>query len=85
MKLFPAGVLGLDYLKALRAPLPHVPLIAVGAIDASNALDYLGAGAVAVGAGGKLVDKKAVAEGDWPRIEAAAREFVCRLASYPGK
>ena len=53
VKLFPAGVLGLDYLKALRAPLPHVSLIAVGAIDASNALDYLGAGAVAVGAGGE--------------------------------
>jgi 2-dehydro-3-deoxyphosphogluconate aldolase/(4S)-4-hydroxy-2-oxoglutarate aldolase len=85
VKLFPAGVLGLEYFRALRAPLPHIPLIAVGAVDAANALDYIGAGAVAVGSGGKLVDRKAVADGDWPKIEAAAREFVCRLASYPGK
>ena len=30
VKVFPAGTMGPDYLKAVRGPLPHIPLMAVG-------------------------------------------------------
>ncbi|MCX5126780.1 bifunctional 4-hydroxy-2-oxoglutarate aldolase/2-dehydro-3-deoxy-phosphogluconate aldolase [Streptomyces sp. NBC_00347] len=55
VKLFPASLGGPAYLKALRAPFPSVPFLPVGGIDAACALDYLSAGAVAVGVGSPLV------------------------------
>jgi 2-dehydro-3-deoxyphosphogluconate aldolase / (4S)-4-hydroxy-2-oxoglutarate aldolase len=54
VKLFPAEPLGPGYLRALTAPLPHVPILPTGGIDAGNAGAYLAAGAVAVGLGGSL-------------------------------
>jgi 2-dehydro-3-deoxyphosphogluconate aldolase / (4S)-4-hydroxy-2-oxoglutarate aldolase len=54
-KLFPAEPLGPGYLRALRAPLPHIPIVPTGGIDARNASSYLAAGATAVGLGGSLV------------------------------
>jgi 2-dehydro-3-deoxyphosphogluconate aldolase/(4S)-4-hydroxy-2-oxoglutarate aldolase len=55
IKLFPATLGGVDYLKQIRAPLNHIQFIPTGGIDASNAVDYLRAGAVAVGVGSSLV------------------------------
>lgn len=54
VKVFPAGVLGPAYIKALRAPLPHIPLVPTGGITPDNAADYLRAGAALVGVGGAL-------------------------------
>jgi 2-dehydro-3-deoxyphosphogluconate aldolase/(4S)-4-hydroxy-2-oxoglutarate aldolase len=54
LKLFPAGGLGADWIRALRGPFPRVNFIAVGGVDAGNALEFLSAGAVAVGVGGAL-------------------------------
>ncbi|MFD5922987.1 bifunctional 4-hydroxy-2-oxoglutarate aldolase/2-dehydro-3-deoxy-phosphogluconate aldolase [Kitasatospora sp. NPDC058201] len=55
VKLFPALFGGPAYLNALRAPFPDVPFLPVGGIDATAALAYLAAGAVAVGVGSPLV------------------------------
>ncbi|MBO0891253.1 MAG: bifunctional 4-hydroxy-2-oxoglutarate aldolase/2-dehydro-3-deoxy-phosphogluconate aldolase [Acidothermales bacterium] len=55
VKLFPASLHGPAYLRALRDPLPHVPLVPVGGVDADAAHAYLEAGAVAVGVGSPLV------------------------------
>lgn len=55
VKLFPADALGPRYVKALRAPLGHIPLMATGGITAMNIPDFLGAGAVCFGVGGSLV------------------------------
>jgi 2-dehydro-3-deoxyphosphogluconate aldolase/(4S)-4-hydroxy-2-oxoglutarate aldolase len=55
VKLFPASVGGPSYLKALRDPLPTVPLLAVGGVGLDQAAGYLAAGAVALGLGGPLV------------------------------
>jgi 2-dehydro-3-deoxyphosphogluconate aldolase / (4S)-4-hydroxy-2-oxoglutarate aldolase len=55
VKLFPASVLGLPTLDALRDPLPHIPFIAVGGINATNAGDFMAHGCVAVGVGSWLV------------------------------
>jgi 2-dehydro-3-deoxyphosphogluconate aldolase / (4S)-4-hydroxy-2-oxoglutarate aldolase len=55
VKLFPASVLGVPTLDALRDPLPHIPFIAVGGINTANAGEFMAHGAVAVGVGSWLV------------------------------
>jgi 2-dehydro-3-deoxyphosphogluconate aldolase/(4S)-4-hydroxy-2-oxoglutarate aldolase len=54
VKLFPAKILKPDTVRALREPLPHIPLVAVGGIDDGNARSFMDAGAVAVGVGAWL-------------------------------
>lgn len=53
VKLFPATAP--EYIKAIRAPLNHIPLMATGGVDATNAVDFLKAGASALGVGGSLL------------------------------
>jgi 2-dehydro-3-deoxyphosphogluconate aldolase/(4S)-4-hydroxy-2-oxoglutarate aldolase len=79
IKIFPARAFGPQYLRDLLAPLPGLRLVPTGGIDASNARAYLDAGAVAVGIGGKLVAKEAVASGDWARITEQARACVAAV------
>ncbi len=76
VKLFPAAALGTATVKALREPLPFVPLVAVGGIDGSNARQFLDAGAVAVGLGGWLSCR-----GDAAAALGRARQLVSALAS----
>ena len=56
VKIFPAGAVGASYIKAIKAPLSHIPFLAVGGIDHTNILDYLNAGACGVGIGGALTN-----------------------------
>jgi 2-dehydro-3-deoxyphosphogluconate aldolase / (4S)-4-hydroxy-2-oxoglutarate aldolase len=56
VKLFPAEVLGLKFLKAVRQVLPQARLVPTGGITADNAGEWLAAGAAAVGVGGWLTD-----------------------------
>ncbi|MCS6861316.1 MAG: bifunctional 4-hydroxy-2-oxoglutarate aldolase/2-dehydro-3-deoxy-phosphogluconate aldolase [Abditibacteriales bacterium] len=80
VKVFPAGPLGGPaYIKAVREPLPFIPLMPTGGVNLDNMLDYLRVGAVALGIGGTLIDKAAIAEGRWDVIEAKVREHVERL------
>lgn len=76
VKVFPASSMGPDYLKAVLAPLPQIRLVPTGGISVENAAAYLKAGAAALGVGGKLVDKAAVARGDWAAISAEAEALV---------
>ena len=76
IKLFPAGSLGPGYVKAVRAPLSHIPFLAVGGMSAANAAEFMRAGCVGVGVGGNLTNKEWIAEGAWDRIAEAARELV---------
>ena len=62
VKLFPASVLGLPMLDALRDPLPRIRFIAVGGIDGANAADFLAHGCVAVGVGSWLAARGDAAE-----------------------
>lgn len=55
VKLFPAGTGGPAHLRHLRAPLPDIPLVAVGGVGIDEARDYLDAGACAVGIGSPLL------------------------------
>jgi 2-dehydro-3-deoxyphosphogluconate aldolase/(4S)-4-hydroxy-2-oxoglutarate aldolase len=76
IKIFPVRSFGPRYISDLLAPLPHLRLVPTGGIDATNAADYLAAGAVAVGVGGNLVDERLVAAGDWESITQRARDLV---------
>lgn len=75
VKLFPAGALGPAYIKAIAAPLAHIPLMAVGGVNEKNAVDFLAAGCCGVGVGGNLVNKAWIAQGQWEHITALAREY----------
>src|SRR3984885_13477635 len=56
IKIFPCSLVGgVDYLRALRAPFPHVSFIASGGVNQQTAGKYLAAGAVAVGIGADLI------------------------------
>lgn len=76
VKVFPVGNLGSGYLKALKAPLSHIPIMAVGGVNEKNAEEFLHAGACGLGVGGNLVNKEWIANGEFNRITALAREFT---------
>ncbi len=60
VKVFPAGAVGgASYLKALKAPLPHIELVPTGGVSLKTAADFIKAGAAALGVGADLVDIKA--------------------------
>jgi len=75
VKLFPASAVGPTYLRALRDPLPDVPFMAVGGIDAHAARAFLAAGAVAVGVGGPLVGDAGTG-GDLAALRHRAEELI---------
>lgn len=76
VKVFPSDITGPAYLKAVHAPLPQVRLMPTGGVNLETAADYLRAGACALGVGGSLVESKAVASGDFSRIESLARQYM---------
>lgn len=79
VKIFPAATLGLSYFRDLGGPLPQIPLMAVGGINAANAADFIKAGARAVGVGSQLVDKAALAREDWEAVKRKAGELVAAV------
>ena len=76
VKLFPAGTQGVAYLKAVTAPLNHIRILAVGGVNEKNIADFLAAGAVGAGVGGNLVNKTWIANGEFDKITALAKEFT---------
>jgi 2-dehydro-3-deoxyphosphogluconate aldolase/(4S)-4-hydroxy-2-oxoglutarate aldolase len=76
IKIFPADGLGPNYIKALRAPLPHLKIVPTGGVDVNNVAEFLNAGCVAVGVGGSLVASKLLSEGNWPELTKRAAAFV---------
>jgi len=76
VKVFPSDITGPTYLKLLHGPLPHVRLMPTGGVNLDTAADFLRAGACALGVGSALVEKKAIAAGDFNRIESLAQQFV---------
>ena len=76
VKLFPAGELGLNYIKALMAPLEHIPFMVVGGITPDNFRDYLKLGISGIGVGGKLINKEAIENKQYHLLTEAARKFT---------
>ena len=76
VKVFPAGSLGPGYVKAVMAPLSHIPFLAVGGISPDNVGDFIKAGCVGAGVGGNLTNKEWIAAGEWDKITEASRRLV---------
>ncbi|HXA00178.1 MAG TPA: bifunctional 4-hydroxy-2-oxoglutarate aldolase/2-dehydro-3-deoxy-phosphogluconate aldolase [Candidatus Dormibacteraeota bacterium] len=87
VKVFPCGNLGgPNYIKALKGPLPQVPLVPTGGVNLETAADYIRAGAAALGVGGELVQKEALQFRNGELIRGFAKEFVelVKRARNPG-
>jgi len=76
VKIYPCGLVGGDsYIRALKAPLPQVPLIASGGVNQHTALNLILAGAAALGIGGELIPRESVQQRREDRILELARRF----------
>lgn len=77
VKVFPTGSLGgAAYLKEIRAPLDHVPMIASGSVGLHNIREIIEAGAFAVGIGGNLVNREWIESGNFAAMQKMAGELV---------
>jgi 2-dehydro-3-deoxyphosphogluconate aldolase / (4S)-4-hydroxy-2-oxoglutarate aldolase len=76
IKIFPADTLGPNYIKALRAPLPHLRIVPTGGVDLQTIGAFFKAGVVAVGAGSSLISKEVLEKDDWATLTKTAAEFV---------
>ena len=76
VKVFPSSVGGADYIKAIKGPLPQVPLLPTGGVEVNNVAEFLKAGAFALGVGGNLVSKKLVDAKDYAGLTRNARAFA---------
>lgn len=85
VKIFPAGSLGPGYVKAMRAPLSHIPFLAVGGISPDNVADFMRAGCVGAGVGGNLTNKEWISACEWDKIEDVARRLVETAKDFGGK
>ena len=79
VKVFPASILGAAYVKAVRAPLEHIPLIAVGGIDSGNVAEFAKAGCCGFGIGGSLVSKKMIQSGNYDALTQTAKDIFVAL------
>lgn len=76
VKVFPMTAMGADYLKAVKAPLSHIKMLAVGGVNLDTMKEYLKAGASGFGMGSNFIDKKLIAEGRFDMITDLAKKYV---------
>lgn len=77
VKIFPSAPMGgVQYVRALKVPLPQIPLIVTGGVNQLTALDYIAAGASAIGVGTELLPREALTFRQEKRIHELARRFL---------
>src|SRR5260370_21842177 len=81
VKVFPATMLGPQFIRDVRAPLPQVKLMPTGGVTLDNTGDWIRAGAVAVGLGSALLDARAIEDGRFEIIAANARRALAGVAA----
>lgn len=81
VKLFPAGSLGIDYFKAVRAPLSGIKLFAVAGITLGNIAGFKRAGACGFGISSGLFNRKLIDEGRFDELGYIARAFLEQIRS----
>jgi 2-dehydro-3-deoxyphosphogluconate aldolase/(4S)-4-hydroxy-2-oxoglutarate aldolase len=79
VKVFPTEAGGIPYVKAMLAPLAHIPLVPAGGVTSNNVAEWFAAGVGAVGVG-SAITKAGRPDGDMRRVTAAAEEFVAAVA-----
>ncbi len=77
VKIFPCSAVGgPHYIRSLRPPFPHVRFIAAGGVNQATIMEYVAAGAVAVGIGGDLIHQDAIKRHDRDWIRELSRRYV---------
>lgn len=80
IKIFPSS--NAEYIKILRGPLSHIPMMPTGGITSENISEFKKAGAVAFGIGTSLVDvRHKITEEYLNRITENARKFVQAISA----
>ena len=74
VKIFPVD--GPDFIKAMRAPLPHLKIIPTSGVTLQTAAEFLAVGCVALGVGSNLVSPKILREQNWADLTLLAAEYV---------
>lgn len=77
VKIFPCGnVGGAKYIKALKGPLPQIPMIPTGGVNLNTAAEFIQAGSAALGIGGELILAAALKSGNMREITELAKQYV---------
>ena len=76
VKVFPSSGVGADYIKDVKAPLPHIPLVPTGGINAENAAEFIAAGATSLGVGSALVNNQLIEAGEFALLTERAEKLV---------
>ena len=83
VKVFPCSAMGgASYLKSILAPYPQLLLIPTGGVTQQTAVDFLKAGAKALGVGADLVNLAAIDNGTPELITEAARAYLKIIAKF---
>ena len=77
IKIFPGNVLKIDFVKAVKGPMPQVQMMPSGGVDVENVADWIRAGCVAIGAGGSLT--AGAKTGDYQLITDTAKQFCDKI------
>jgi 2-dehydro-3-deoxyphosphogluconate aldolase/(4S)-4-hydroxy-2-oxoglutarate aldolase len=81
VKVFPCSqVGGPDYIRALKAPFPQIPLIACGGVNQKNAADYILAGAAALGIGQHLIHQNAIKRRQREWVHELSRRYLSMVS-----
>lgn len=79
VKVFPATTLGPKYFKDIHGPLPEIKLTPTGGVSLDNAAEFMKAGAVFIGVGTALLDKKMIQNEDWSALQNRAAQFKAEV------
>ncbi len=82
VKVFPANIVGMEYFKAIIAPMPDLKIMPTGGVTLSNADQWFRVGACAVGVGGALVDNKAIESNNFEQLRNNAVELMNTINKY---
>lgn len=83
MKLFPGDTVGPAFVKAVKAPLPHVNIMPTGGVTLDNVAQWIESGCIAVGVGGSLLAPAKT--GDYEKISEYAGNYIARVKEARGK
>ncbi len=79
VKVFPSSGVGASYIKDVKAPLPHIPLVPTGGVNAENAAEFISAGATALGVGSSLVNNQLIEEGKFEALTERAKKLSAEV------
>lgn len=82
IKVFPADSLGVNFFKGVLAPMPFLKLMPTGGVTLTNIVDWLKAGAVAVGLGTSLLNKEAIENENYNLLTQNAKTVVDGINQY---